>query len=149
MAHEFERSDAPKPPTKPGTAKPEMLAVFDDDDAPSPVGASRPAYVGYHSPPKPAPVSKHDLLDAAKAATKDRGLNYGKPEANFERIAARWRVHLKNRFGVHLPIDGVSVAIMLGDMKTARLENAPSHLDSWVDLAGYAACGAEIAMAGV
>ncbi|MFN7882545.1 MAG: DUF6378 domain-containing protein [bacterium] len=25
----------------------------------------------------------------------------------------------------------------------ARLKNSPNHRDSWVDLAGYAACGAE------
>lgn len=28
--------------------------------------------------------------------------------------------------------------------KIARLENDPHHHDSWVALAGYAACGAEI-----
>jgi hypothetical protein len=90
-------------------------------------------------------TSKHDVLDMAKAAVGDRGLNYGRPEANFDRIAARWRVHISNRFGVNIAIDGASVAIMMGDVKTARLENDPSHLDSWVDLAGYAACGGEIA----
>jgi hypothetical protein len=36
------------------------------------------------------------------------------------------------------------VAQMMALMKIARLENDPSHLDSWTDLAGYAACGAEI-----
>jgi hypothetical protein len=90
-------------------------------------------------------TTKHELLDLAKNAAADRGLNYGKPEDNFNRIALRWRTHIKNRFGPDVPIDATSVAIMCADLKLARLENSPAHLDSWVDLAGYAACGAEIA----
>ena len=91
------------------------------------------------------PMTKARCLDLAKGAVADRGLNYGKPEDNFARIAARWRTHLKNRFGLEVPVDAASVAMMMQDMKLARLENDPSHLDSWVDAAGYAACGAEIA----
>lgn len=92
------------------------------------------------------PMTKERLLDKAKEAVADRGLSYGKPEDNFNRIALRWRTHLKNRFGVEVAIDAASVAIMMDDMKTARLENDITHLDSWVDKAGYAACGAEIAI---
>ena len=29
--------------------------------------------------------------------------------------------------------------------KMARLRHDPAHTDSWVDVAGYAACGAEVA----
>jgi hypothetical protein len=29
-------------------------------------------------------------------------------------------------------------------MKVARLSNQSNHLDSWTDVAGYAACGANI-----
>lgn len=97
--------------------------------------------------PLRAGLTKAQLLDKAREAVADRGLNYGKPEDNFNRIALRWKAHIKNRFGLDVPIDGVSVAIMMGDVKVARLENAPGHVDSWVDLAGYAACGAEIATA--
>jgi hypothetical protein len=92
-------------------------------------------------------TTKHELLDLAKAATADRGLNYGKPEDNFERIARRWRVHILNRFDIDVPIDAASVALMCDDIKTARLENDITHKDSWVDKAGYAACGAEIVSA--
>ena len=90
-------------------------------------------------------MTKHGLLDMAKAAVADRGLNYGRPEDNFERIARRWRTHILNAYGVKVEITAASVAIMMQDMKIARLENDPSHVDSWVDNAGYAACGAEIA----
>jgi hypothetical protein len=91
--------------------------------------------------------SKHDLLDEAKVATADRGLNYGNPEDNFARIAAHWNAFLANR-GIVIAGGGLvspsDVAVMCALLKIARLENDPSHHDSWVDLAGYAACGAEI-----
>jgi Domain of unknown function (DUF6378) len=89
---------------------------------------------------------KKDILQLAMQATADRGLNYGKPEHNFERIARRWSVHIKNSYGIDIELIPSSVAIMMADMKCARLENDDSHKDSWVDLAGYAACGGEIAV---
>lgn len=98
------------------------------------------------------PVTKRDVLEKAIAAVADRGLNYGKPEDNFARIANLWNAHLENR-GILPPnvasaITAGDVAAMMALMKIARLENDPSHLDSWVDLAGYAACGAEISVKG-
>jgi hypothetical protein len=93
------------------------------------------------------PFTKADLLDAAKLAVGDRGLNYGRPEDNFARIAAHWNAFLFNR-GIVASGGGLvsasDVAIMCALLKIARLENDPGHHDSWVDLAGYAACGAEI-----
>jgi hypothetical protein len=94
---------------------------------------------------KPALVSRADHLDEAKRITAGRGESYGTPEDNFERIAARWRVHIKNRFGVDVAIDPMSVALMCADLKLARLEHDPLHLDSIVDLLGYGACYGEIA----
>ena len=41
-----------------------------------------------------------------------------------------------------LPSD---VAIIMALVKIARLAASPGHEDSWIDLAGYAALGAEIA----
>ena len=41
-----------------------------------------------------------------------------------------------------------TVALMMALLKVARLIKSPEHLDSWVDLAGYAACGGEIAGGG-
>ncbi|MCK9361748.1 DUF6378 domain-containing protein [Patescibacteria group bacterium] len=97
--------------------------------------------------PPTALFTKADLLDAAKLAVGDRGLNYGRPEDNFARIAAHWNAFLANR-GIVIPGGGLvsasDVAIMCALLKIARLENDPGHHDSWVDLAGYAACGAEI-----
>lgn len=89
-------------------------------------------------------ITKRSVLEKSIEAIGGRDLNYGKPENNFTRIARRWRQHLRNRFGMNVPIDAASVAMMMVDMKLARLENSPKHLDTWVDIAGYAACGGEI-----
>lgn len=43
-------------------------------------------------------MKKAELLEIAKAAVADRGLNYGRPEDNFARIAALWTQHLRNRY---------------------------------------------------
>jgi hypothetical protein len=89
-------------------------------------------------------VTKDELLDAAKAAVADRGLNYGSPEDNFARIAELWQTHLRNRGQREIVIQDFDVAMMMVLLKVARLENEPSHLDSWTDIAGYAACGATL-----
>lgn len=100
-----------------------------------------------------ADSKKAAMLDKAKEAVADRGLNYGKPEDNFLRIARLWNAHLVNAglLDVSVLADDdkgvtpVDVALMMGLMKAARLSNQPAHEDSWIDIAGYAACGAEIA----
>jgi hypothetical protein len=81
------------------------------------------------------------LLDEAAAAVVARGKRYGEPEDNFKRIARRWSVHMLNRYGIDISLDEVDVASMMIDVKQARLENDPTHRDSWVDIAGYAAGG--------
>lgn len=43
-------------------------------------------------------------------------------------------------------ITPVNVAAMMALLKIARTKANPAYLDSWVDLAGYAACGAEAAI---
>lgn len=90
-------------------------------------------------------ASKHDILNEAITTVAGRGKSYGRPEDNFERIARLWATHLANRYGVSIVIDAQDVAMMMILMKVARLENDPSHHDSWVDVAGYAACGGELA----
>ena len=90
-----------------------------------------------------------DILDTAKGyVLKDRNSTYGTPEDNFKRIARRWTAHLRNigHLGADKEISPISVAIMMLDLKAARLENDPTHRDSWIDTAGYAACGAGIAL---
>jgi Domain of unknown function (DUF6378) len=86
-------------------------------------------------------ISKREqvLTEAIRVVTQDRNLTYGGPERTFERIAAFWSV----LFG--WDVTPVQVALAMDLMKTARLMANPTHTDSWVDKAGYAACGAEVA----
>lgn len=84
------------------------------------------------------------VLSAAELAVNGtRPAVYAGPEQNFQRIADLWSVEMQNtgRPCIFLPKD---VAVFLTYVKLARLANSPSHLDSWTDLAGYAACGAEV-----
>lgn len=85
------------------------------------------------------------VLDEARQLTsKDRNSTYGEPEDNFGEIAASWRAYLKGKKIKHL--DASDVALMMVLMKVARLKHNPGHRDSWVDAAGYAACGAQCAL---
>lgn len=86
-------------------------------------------------------MSREEILTMAKEIVcKDRDKDYGKPEDNFGKIAALWSAYLGN-----VTITAADVAIMMTLMKTARIAANPAKLDSWVDIAGYAACGGEIA----
>lgn len=85
-------------------------------------------------------MTRAATLDAAKAAvTADRQATHGGPEDTFGLIARLWSA----RLGVDLRPD--QVAVMLIDLKTARAWGNPGHADNWIDMAGYAACGAELA----
>jgi hypothetical protein len=95
-------------------------------------------------------MQRADVLERAKEAVSDRPSVYGSPEQNFERIARLWNAHVHNTVGPGADVSFTAgdVAIMLGMVKIARLAADPKHADSWVDLAGYAACGGEVTGAG-
>lgn len=92
--------------------------------------------------------AKADLLRAALDVVEKRGLVYGQAENNFGRIAALWTDFLTMRVLAggqdRSKITETDVAIMMDLMKTARLMEKPDHYDSWLDKAGYSACGAEV-----
>lgn len=92
-------------------------------------------------------MNRKETLESALDAVNRRPKSYGPPEQNFERIAALWNVYLHDKYDIPASIDPVDVAAMMALMKIARLIETPGHDDSWVDLAGYAACGAEVAAA--
>lgn len=80
---------------------------------------------------------KHLLQDAIRTVCKDRADEYGDMESNFDDIAELWTVYL----GVN--VERRDVANMMVLLKVAR-NGTPGHRDNWVDIAGYAACGAEV-----
>ena len=73
-----------------------------------------------------------------------RQQDYGKPEDSFAQIARLWNAYLEIDKG----ITSVDVAMMMALLKMARIQTGSATQDSFVDLAGYAACGAEIALGG-
>lgn len=91
-------------------------------------------------------VRQQVLELASQAVLQDRAAAYGTVENNFKNIATLWGTWLDIQ-----PVDReegigpVDVAAMMILLKLARLANNKTHLDSWVDIAGYAACGAEVA----
>lgn len=96
-------------------------------------------------------VNRSDILDKAKhCVSVERNATYGEPKENHEAIATLWNAYLavkKDRQSPQLiHVEDVSVLLIL--MKVARLGYNPSHLDSWIDVAGYAACGGEISSVG-
>jgi len=81
-----------------------------------------------------------ECLDRAlKIVTQDRNVTYGSPEDNFLRIAMLWAVMFPE-----VAWTPAKVALALDAVKTARLLNNEGHADSWIDKAGYAACGYEV-----
>lgn len=81
------------------------------------------------------------LETARECVTKDRAKSYGDAEDNFSNIAKIW-----NAQGVRInkrKVTATDVALMMVGMKLARLRYNPEHKDSWIDIAGYAACGME------
>ena len=88
---------------------------------------------------RPPATVRDRTLDAARAAVTGRPDNYGSPRVNFARIAALWSVILDR------PVTPAEVALCMVALKVARLVTDEKHGDGWIDLAGYAACGAEVA----
>ena len=92
-------------------------------------------------------LTRADILHAAeKCVCGQREQDYGTPENNFETIAELWETYLRRACvdeagGVY--IDANDVAMMMALLKIARIAAGGGKADSWIDLAGYAACGAE------
>jgi Domain of unknown function (DUF6378) len=90
-----------------------------------------------------------DMLNNTAKALAERQGRYGAPNKNFTNIAALWTAHLRGRYGelATIALDEADVAVMSAMIKMARLAETPDHEDSWVDLAGYAACGFQVTRA--
>lgn len=83
-------------------------------------------------------TKRQQVLSAAElVVSKDRNSTYGEPEDNFGRIAAMWSAYLEK------DITSRDVAWLMVLLKVAREVHAP-HPDNPVDVAGYAACAAEV-----
>lgn len=90
----------------------------------------------------PSPYRAQILDKAKECVSGQRVQDYGTPEDNFGDIASAWNWYLRDHLKTDLlPRD---VALMMTLMKVARAKNGGGSGDSFVDIAGYAACCAEI-----
>lgn len=83
-------------------------------------------------------VRESTLDTAKKMITGQREQDYGSPENNFQTIADLWSIYTGT------VINAVDVSMMMCLLKIARIKSGGGTGDSFVDLAGYAGCGAEI-----
>jgi hypothetical protein len=83
-------------------------------------------------------MTGEDLLQHAAAIVRDRRRSHGAPTDLFECVAMRWSQVLGTK------VTAAHVGLCLIDLKLARLVGNPVHLDSLVDIAGYAACVREV-----
>ena len=82
----------------------------------------------------------HVLETANNLITGNREAEYGSPKLHFQHIADRWSQH------VGVPLEGYQVALMMADLKIARMATTGlPHEDSFTDICGYAALAAELA----
>ena len=80
------------------------------------------------------------LRKANEIVNGQREQQYGTPEDNFKMIAEMWSAYLET------DVSAVDVAMMMSLLKIARISTGTFNEDSFIDLAGYAACGYEIAI---
>jgi hypothetical protein len=83
-------------------------------------------------------------LDQARAAITDRQASYGSPSASFDRTAAIFQAILAGKLKSGCTISAADAVMLMAGLKLARLVETPDHLDSAVDLAGYASLIQEV-----
>ncbi len=78
------------------------------------------------------------LIDAIDIM-QNRGAIYGHPKINQGRISAR----LSNLFD--FPITDAQACLAMVEVKLSRIQETPSHVDSYVDAIAYLAIALELA----
>lgn len=88
------------------------------------------------------------LGEVGEAIAKNRNTIYGEPEDSFKLIADYWETYIKHNCasaGADIAILPRDVAMLMVLFKIGRLEGAEfESYDSFIDMAGYAICGADI-----
>ena len=84
-------------------------------------------------------MTRSEILEKSRVCVcGEREQDYGTPEDSFALIGRLWSVYMGVEF---TPKD---VAMLMALLKVARIKKGDTP-DSFVDLAGYAACAGEIA----
>lgn len=91
-------------------------------------------------------IRKRILDTASKLIHGDRNNQYGPPTQDFDRTARLWTAYFGEKLKPGARFQAHDVASFMALLKLSRLAWQSDKEDSWVDLAGYAACGAECAL---
>jgi hypothetical protein len=83
-------------------------------------------------------MNAEQLLEHAARLVNRRRAEYGQPGDQFECVAVRWSQILRTK------VTPAQVIVCLVDLKVARLAHDPRHLDSIIDVAGYAGLLVEV-----
>jgi len=83
--------------------------------------------------------SESILEEAISLIGKDRHNDHGPADKSFERIAKFWSIILDT------PVQPHQVAQCMIALKLSRINHTSVNDDNWIDIAGYAALGGEIA----
>ena len=95
-------------------------------------------------------MTKSEFLDEVKRIVAEREGQHGKPAETFKAIAAAWSVYLTAIVGVPVMLREEDVAMMMVELKVQRFAGGQgTHMDTLLDIAGYAACAGELASRGV
>ena len=84
-------------------------------------------------------MTSWSILGHTAKVLEERRDDYGDAADQFSAIAARWSITLA------MPVTPAQVALCMIDLKLARLTYDPRHIDSVVDVIGYAALLREVA----
>lgn len=89
------------------------------------------------------------LNEAKRIVNGERNEQYGSPEDNFAVIAGMWTAYIKGACpaaeAADIAVTAADVAAMMILLKVARsCTSGEVKLDTWIDIAGYAACGGAI-----
>ena len=79
-----------------------------------------------------------DALKQVQNIIQQRGERYGDVRSNMAETAKRMSLTLG------APVTPATVCLLMIDLKLARLKETPKHLDSVLDIMGYAALLAEL-----
>jgi hypothetical protein len=83
-------------------------------------------------------VKASEVLLSATDIIGDRGRVYGHPRINQTRIALRLQQMLET------PISDYQACLAMVEVKLARIQESPDHIDSFVDACAYIALACEL-----
>jgi len=83
------------------------------------------------------------LEEAIALIHGQRADDYGDAQLSFQRMADLVNPIIRKADG---NLTATDMALVMIQVKIARLQESPDHEDSWTDIAGYAALGAQIAI---